>query len=149
MKREKEDLRRKLQETVERVEIGVRGLDVHHELGVLEILLGVDARRRFERLPDLEVRLPVEVLRLDVADPVRIRGREDDDICWYLLVVSEKNDVSYLELLPVKRNPGGSAEFNASKRRRKDRPERPLPLCCSRRRPIPVYNSSGPTRWSC
>jgi len=102
MKKEgEEDSRRVLQKSVESVEVGVWWFDIHHKLGVLEILLRVDVRRRFESFPNLEIRLSVQVLRLDVADSIGVRGREDDNIGGYLLVVTEKNDVPNLELLPV------------------------------------------------
>lgn len=73
-RRTEEDARGVLEQTVERVQVRMWWLDVHHELCVLEVLLRVDRRRRLERFPDLEVGLAVEILGLYIADPVRVRG---------------------------------------------------------------------------
>lgn len=82
------------------VEVGVRRFRVDPELSVLDVLFVSDAHRRLERLARLEIRLAVEVLRLDEANAVRVRSRENHDVGGDLIVFLEEDDVPNLQLLP-------------------------------------------------
>ena len=91
----------------------MRRLRVEHERHPLDVLLRQHARRRAHGLARLEVRLPVEVLRLEVAHVVRVRRRDDHDIRWYLLVLAQQDDIADLELLPERALPARGARHAA------------------------------------
>ena len=87
----------------------MRGLRVEDERRALDVLLGRDRRGRADGLARLEVRLAVEVLRLEVAHVVRVRGREHDDVRRHLVVLAQEHDVADLELLPERALPAREA----------------------------------------
>ena len=51
-------------------------------------------------MTDLEIGLPVEVFGFDVACPVRVGGRENDNVGGDLVVGADEDKVSHPDVFP-------------------------------------------------
>lgn len=105
----------------------MRRLGIDDKARMLDVLLGLDRRRRLDRPSRLEVRLAVERLGLDEAHAVRIRRREHDHVSRDLLAVLEQYDIAHLQLLAQRplprRRPRHRPRVVDHARRSADRPK--------------------------
>ena len=135
------------------VEVGVRRLALEDEGGPVAVASVLHLPTAVQRIAHLEVGLAVEVLRLDVARAVGIRGRQDDDVGRDLVVLVDADEVADLDVLPsvlgeaglAGRGPGRIDETSVEarrrflRRRRRGRGGRPV----RHRRPCPAVHA----RW--
>jgi hypothetical protein len=91
------------------VQILVRRLRIEDERRFLDVFFRDNGRGGVDSPAGFQVGLPVQVLGLQVADPIRVRGRQYDHVRGDLFVLPQQHNVADFQLLPERPFPPGGA----------------------------------------